>query len=226
MKSNWFLNPMCLYHMQFTLGGIATICFKFNFQTDNQQTLRTHIQKCQGCQKIRNLLRNWKILIARSTIQPSLSKIQNRYWKTSKIEEKKKYLSIIGEFFTAQKHFSIWKLNFFNIFLTNRDDFFNGFWFYSSLAGCLTWQWVFLNFSINFWSFIFWHPWHPWVCIRSDCWKWNLKQNQAIPPSVHYQRSCMLCCCKFTSLFAIVSKYILQTYLRTALKKYISYFED
>ena len=31
---------------------------------------------------------------------------------------------------------------------------------------------------------------------------------------------------KFTSLFAIVSEYILQTYLRTALKKYISYCED
>ena len=29
----------------------------------------------------------------------------------------------------------------------------NGFWFYSILAGWLTWQWVFLNFSQNFWSF-------------------------------------------------------------------------
>ena len=29
----------------------------------------------------------------------------------------------------------------------------NCFWFYSILAGWLTWQWVFLNFSQNFWSF-------------------------------------------------------------------------
>ena len=29
----------------------------------------------------------------------------------------------------------------------------NGFWFYSILAGRSTWQWVFLNFSQNFWSF-------------------------------------------------------------------------
>ena len=37
---------------------------------------------------------------------------------------------------------------------------------------------------------VFWHPWHPWVCIRSVCWKWNLKQIEAIPPSVtliHYE---------------------------------------
>ena len=35
----------------------------------------------------------------------------------------------------------------------------------------------------------FWHPWHPWVCVRSVCWslvwKWNLKQIEAISPSVH-----------------------------------------
>ena len=97
-----------------TLGGIASICFKFHFQ----QTLRTHTQGCQGCQKIRNFVRNSKILIARSTIHPILSKIKNHYWKTSKI-----------------------------------DAFFNGFWFCSILAGWSTWQWVFLNSSINFWSF-------------------------------------------------------------------------
>ena len=71
-----------------TLGGTASICFKFHFQTDYQQTLRTHTQGCQGCQKIRNFVRNSKILIARSTIHPSLSKIKNHYWKTSKIEKK------------------------------------------------------------------------------------------------------------------------------------------
>ena len=29
----------------------------------------------------------------------------------------------------------------------------NGFWFYSMMGGWSTWQWVFLNFPINFWSF-------------------------------------------------------------------------
>jgi hypothetical protein len=65
--------------IRFTLGGIASICFKFHFQTDDQQTLRTHTQGCQGFQKIRNLLRIEKILIARLTIHPSLSKIKNHY---------------------------------------------------------------------------------------------------------------------------------------------------
>ena len=41
------------------------------------KSLRMHTQGCQGCQKIRNLVRNSKILIARSTIQPKLSKIKN-----------------------------------------------------------------------------------------------------------------------------------------------------
>ena len=138
--------------MHHTLGGIASICFKFHLQTDYQQTLRTHTQGCQGCQKITNFVRNWKILIARSTIHPSWSKIKNHYWKTSKIEKKNHY-SIIAEFFTTKKYFLFWKLNFFNIFLMNFDAFFHGFWFYSILAGWSTWQWVFLNSSQNFWSF-------------------------------------------------------------------------
>jgi hypothetical protein len=46
-----------------TLGGIASICFNFHFQTNYQQTLRTHTQRCQGCQKIRNFVRNSKILM-------------------------------------------------------------------------------------------------------------------------------------------------------------------
>ena len=29
----------------------------------------------------------------------------------------------------------------------------NGFWFYSMMGGRSTWQWVFLNSPINFWSF-------------------------------------------------------------------------
>ena len=53
-----------------TLGGIALICFRFHFQ----QTQRIHTQ---GCQKTINFERNSKILIARSTIQPELSKIKN-----------------------------------------------------------------------------------------------------------------------------------------------------
>ena len=32
---------------------------------------------------------------------------------------------------------------------------------------------------------IFWHHWDLWICIRSVCWKWNLKQIEAIPPSVY-----------------------------------------
>ena len=71
-----------------TLGGIALICFKFHFQTDYQQTLRIKIQGSQGCQKIRKIVRNLKLPIARSTIHPSLGKIKNHYWKTSKIEKK------------------------------------------------------------------------------------------------------------------------------------------
>ena len=66
----------------YTLGGIASICFKSHFQ----QTLRIQIQGFQGCQKIRKIVRNTKIPIARSTIHPSLSKIKNHYWKTSKIQ--------------------------------------------------------------------------------------------------------------------------------------------
>ena len=47
-----------------------------------------HTQGCQGCQKIRNLLRNSKILIARSTIQPKLSKIKKTLRNASKFIKK------------------------------------------------------------------------------------------------------------------------------------------
>ena len=50
-----------------TVGGMAQICFK---------SLRIHTQGCQGCHKTRNFVRISKILIARSTIQPKLSKIK------------------------------------------------------------------------------------------------------------------------------------------------------
>ena len=55
------------------VGGIASICFRIHFQ----QTLRIQIQGSQGCQKIRKIMRNTKLPIARSTIQPKLSKIKN-----------------------------------------------------------------------------------------------------------------------------------------------------
>ena len=57
----------------YTLGGIGLICFRFH----SQQTLPIQIQGSQGCQTIRNFMTNSKILIARSTIQPKLSKIKN-----------------------------------------------------------------------------------------------------------------------------------------------------
>ena len=41
------------------------------------KSLRMHTQGCQGCQKTRNFVRNSKILIDRSTIQPKLNKIKN-----------------------------------------------------------------------------------------------------------------------------------------------------
>ena len=41
------------------------------------KSLRMHTQECHGCQMTRNFVRNSKLLIARSTIQPKLSKIKN-----------------------------------------------------------------------------------------------------------------------------------------------------
>ena len=62
----------CSRYLVRTLKGIASIGFRFYFQ----QTLWIQIQGCQGCQKTRNVMKNSKILIARSTIQPKLSKIK------------------------------------------------------------------------------------------------------------------------------------------------------
>ena len=56
----------------------------------------------------------------------------------------------------------------------------NGLWFYSILLVDLAMS--IFEFRTKF--LIFWHPWHPWGCIHSVCWKWNLKQIEAIPPSV------------------------------------------
>ena len=52
-------------------------CFNL-FQIYFQQTLRIQIQGCQGSQETINFIRNSKILIARSTIQPKLSKIKKK----------------------------------------------------------------------------------------------------------------------------------------------------
>ena len=67
------MDPIRQAKVNRTLGGIASICFRFYFQ----QTLRIQIQGCQGCQKTRNFMRNSKMLIVRSTIQPKLGKIKN-----------------------------------------------------------------------------------------------------------------------------------------------------
>ena len=113
---------------QNTLGEIASISFKFHFQTDYQQTLLNHTQGCHGCQKIRNLLGNSKI--ARSTINPSLSKIKKKLLsKNNKKWEKKEFLT--------------WKLNFFAILLWILMHFLMFFLFYSFLAGWSIWVWVF-----------------------------------------------------------------------------------
>ena len=57
----------------------------------------------------------------------------------------------------------------------------NGFWFYSILAGWSTWQWVFLNFSLNFWSFD--TPDTP-GCASAVIWNHCLKQVWVVPPTV------------------------------------------
>ena len=70
-------------------------------------------------------------------------------------------------------------------FLRNFDEFLNGFWFYSILAGWSTWQWVFLNFSQNFWSF----DTHDTPgCASTVIWN-HLKQIWVIPPTVRWQSS-------------------------------------
>ena len=53
-----------------------SIYFKFHLQIDYQQTLLIQIQGSQGCQKIREIVKNPKLSFARVTIHPSLSKIK------------------------------------------------------------------------------------------------------------------------------------------------------
>ena len=67
-------------------------------------------------------------------------------------------------------------------FWRNFDEFLNGFWFYSILAEWSTWQWVFSNFSQNFWSFD--TPDTP-GCASAVIWNHYLKQILAIPPTVY-----------------------------------------
>ena len=66
-------------------------------------------------------------------------------------------------------------------FLRNFDEFLNGFWFYSILAGWLTWQWEFLNFSQNFGSF---DTPDTSGCASAVIQNHCLKQIWAIPPTV------------------------------------------
>ena len=63
-----------------TVGGITTICFKSGLKS-----LQMHTQGCQGWQEIINFVRNTKILIARSTIQPKLSIIKKNSKRDSLI---------------------------------------------------------------------------------------------------------------------------------------------
>ena len=92
-----------------------------------------HTQGCHGCQMSRNFVRNSKILIARSTIQPKLGKIKNNL------------------------------------------PFFKEVWWSSSwLLISLNFGWM-VDLAISIFEFltkflVCWHPWHPWVCVRSD---WN-----------------------------------------------------
>ena len=105
---------------------------KFHFQTDYQKTLRMQIQASQGCQKIRNILRNQKTPITRSRIHPTISKIKNHYWKTFK-SEKKIDQSIRSKCFTTKWQFLNWKLIFSNYFWVY--VFANVFLFHSLTAG-------------------------------------------------------------------------------------------
>ena len=56
----------------------------------------------------------------------------------------------------------------------------NCIWFYSILAGWSTWQWVFLNFSQNFWSI------DTPGCASAVIWNHCLKQIWAISPTVPF----------------------------------------
>ena len=101
----------------------------------------------QKCRKTRKFVRNPKLLIARSTIQPYLSKIKNHgKMHPNSLKNGKLFLILL-----------------------------NDGWMVDLAMGSFGFLTIFL---------IFWHPWDPWICIRSVCCKWNLKQIEAIPPSV------------------------------------------
>ena len=58
-----------------------------------------------------------------------------------------------------------------------------------SMGGWQRWWMVNLAMgSLRFLSIflIFWHSWDPWICIHSVCWKWNLKQIEAIHSSLFF----------------------------------------
>ena len=105
-------------------------------------------QGCQGCQKIRNLSRKYSL--------PGWS--STHHWVNPKtiIEKHQKLRKIIINIllvnFLMPKIFLSLKIEIWRKFFNDFDAFFNGFWFYPILAEWSTWQWVFLNFSQNFWS--------------------------------------------------------------------------
>ena len=96
-------------------------------------------------------------------------------------------------------------MNFFANFLMNFDAFYNGFWFYSILAGWWTWQWVFLNFSQSFWSFdnpdtlecasaVIWNRFEPFLLQWNRCWKFqlsNLKNKKVSFLKKHFLSRCL-----------------------------------
>ena len=71
-------------HSHFDIVSFSSICNSVTQQEESLisvssgfKSLRMHTQGCHGCKMTRNFVRNSKILIARSTIQPKLSKIKN-----------------------------------------------------------------------------------------------------------------------------------------------------
>ena len=54
-------------------------------------------------------------------------------------------------------------------FLRNFDAFLNGFFILLNFGWMVDLAMSIFEFLTKF--LVFWHSWHPWVCIRSVCWK-------------------------------------------------------
>ena len=94
------------------------------------------------------------------------------------LEKQKSFIHFFKPLSISKQKIFVYWLN----FLANFDAFFNGFWFCSILAGWSIWQWVFLNFSQNFWSFdtpgtpgcvsaVIWNRFEPFL-LRCNCTLW------------------------------------------------------